>query len=118
VDVITDWGTAAARPPVPGSGDANQANYYLGVFSVTGVNPYSDSQNYLTDVGAFTNSASYYGTFDQSGNLYQWNDLDGASGSTRGYRGGRYGNYEAGQQRFAVTFTTDANYFCETDILG
>jgi hypothetical protein len=103
---------------VPGSGDANQANYYLGVFSVTGVNPYSDSQNYLTDVGAFTNSASYYGTFDQSGNLYQWNDLDGASGSTRGYRGGRYGNYEAGQQRFAVTFTTDANYFCETDILG
>jgi formylglycine-generating enzyme required for sulfatase activity len=69
-------------------GNANQANYL--------VNVSDPDQNYLTDVGAFTNSASYYGTFDQSGNLYQWNDLDGASGSTRGYRGGRYGNYEAG----------------------
>jgi len=69
-------------------GNANQANYL--------VNVSDQDQNYLTDVGAFTNSASYYGTFDQSGNLYQWNDLDGASGSTRGYRGGRYGNYDAG----------------------
>jgi hypothetical protein len=79
------------------------------------VNPYSDSQNYLTDVGAFTNSASYYGTFDQSGNAYQWNDLDGASGSTRGYRGGRYGNYDAGplssSQRGEVDSFRYGNYY-------
>jgi len=72
---------------VIGSG-ANQANYNNGVYSVTQSSSYSSSQNYLTDVGAFTNSASFYGTFDQSGNVYQWNDLDGSSGLSRGLRGG------------------------------
>ena len=67
---------------------ANQANYNNGVFSVTQSGSYSGSQNYLTDVGAFTNSGSSYGTFDQSGNVYQWNDLDGTPGSSRGLRGG------------------------------
>ena len=72
-----------------GSG-ANQANYYAGDYAVTQSSSYSASQNYLTDVGAFSGSESFYGTFDQSGNVYQWNDLDGlaASGSSRGRRGG------------------------------
>jgi formylglycine-generating enzyme len=72
-----------------GSG-ANQANYNNGVFSVTQLASYSSSQNYLTDVGAFTNSASFYGTFDQSGNVYGWNDLNGTAGSSRGLRGGAW----------------------------
>ena len=71
---------------------ANQANYYNGVFSVTQSASFSSSQNYLTDVGAFTNSASFYGTFDQSGNVTQWNDLTGAAGSSRGFRGGDWGD--------------------------
>jgi formylglycine-generating enzyme len=70
-----------------GSG-ANQANYNNGVYSVTQSASYSSSQNYLTDVGAFTNSASFYGTFDQSGNVYGWNDVNGTAGSSRGLRGG------------------------------
>ena len=70
----------------------NQANYNNGVYSVTQNGSYSGSQNYLTDVGAFTNSGSSYGTFDQSGNVYQWNDLDGAPGSSRGLRGGNWGD--------------------------
>lgn len=53
---------------------ANQANYNNGVYSVTQSADYSSSQNYLTDVGAFSGSASYYGTFDQGGELYQWNE--------------------------------------------
>ena len=74
----------------------NQANYYIappgGVgFSVTEVDTRDDTQNYLTDVGAFSGSKSFYGTFDQSGNVYQWNDLDGVVGSTRGLRGGAAG---------------------------
>jgi sulfatase modifying factor 1 len=76
-------------------GGANQANYYDGVFSVTLSEDYSSSQNYLTDVGAFTNSASFYGTFDQSGNVYEWNDLDGTAGSFRGLRGGFWVNNDA-----------------------
>ena len=71
-----------------GSG-ANQANYDTGAgYSVTQSFDYDGNQNYLTDVGAFTNSASFYGTFDQSGNVYQWNDLNGSAGSSRGLQGG------------------------------
>ena len=69
---------------------ANQANYNNGVFSVTQSGSFSGSQNYLTDVGAFSGSGSFYGTFDQSGNVFQWNDLDGAPGSSRGLRGGSW----------------------------
>jgi hypothetical protein len=76
---------------------ANQANYAASfVYSVTQSSTYVTSQNYLTDVGAFSGSESFYGTFDQSGNVYQWNDLDGTSGSSRGLRGGNWsGNVSA-----------------------
>ena len=67
---------------------ANQMNVILGVnFSVTQIATLSATQNYLTNVGAFTGSASYYGTYDQNGNLYQWNDLDGTASAYRGVRG-------------------------------
>ncbi len=33
--------------------------------SVAGPSPYSTTDNYLTDVGAYTQSSSFYGTFDQ-----------------------------------------------------
>lgn len=85
------WDYATRSNSTPGNeigGGANQANYNTGVFSVTRSSIFSSNQNYLTDVGAFTNSASYYGTFDQSGNVYEWNDLTGAAGSLRGIHGG------------------------------
>ena len=64
----------------------NQANWKPGdVFSVTQSSSYSASQNYLTDVGAFSGSASYYGTFDQSGLVYEWMGQGAA-------RGGFWGN--------------------------
>ena len=72
-----------------GSG-VNQANHYNGVLSVTQSPSHSPDQNYLTDVGAFTNSASFYGTFDQSGNVHQWNDVDGLSNHSCGIRGGNW----------------------------
>ena len=82
-----------AAPGNTGS-DPNQANYITGAgYSVTQSNTYDANQNYLTDVGAFSNSASFYCTFDQSGNVYQWNDLDGTPGSSRGLRGGDWRNY-------------------------
>jgi len=74
---------------------ANQANYFTGAgYSVT-QSGYDPNQNYLTDVGAFSGSGSFYGTFDQSGNVFQWNDLDGlaSSGSSRGRRGGGWYNF-------------------------
>lgn len=90
---------ATQSDAVPGNtiGSApNQVNWYVGVYPdgayATGGGSRVPTQNYLTDVGVFTNSASSYGTFDQSGGLYEWNDFDGAPGPTRGLRGGSWFN--------------------------
>jgi formylglycine-generating enzyme required for sulfatase activity len=52
------------------------ANGYDDGFAVTGLpaDSFDFSQNYLTDVGAYTFSAGPYGTFDQGGNVYEWNE--------------------------------------------
>jgi len=55
----------------------NQANYFSSI-------------SHETDVGAFSGSGGFYGTFDQTGNVQQWNDLDGTAGSFRGLRGGSF----------------------------
>jgi formylglycine-generating enzyme required for sulfatase activity len=85
-----DFATQSDMAPGNQIGSAvNQANYITGVgYSVTQSASYDSNQNYLTDVGAFSGSGSFYGTFDQTGNVYQWNDLDGLPGSSRGLRGG------------------------------
>lgn len=71
---------------------ANQANYLseLTGYCVTQSPDFSITQNYLTDVGAFSSSSSHYGTFDQTGGVWEWNDLDEIITSARGLRGGAY----------------------------
>ena len=50
-----------------------------------------NSQNgNVTTVGT-NGGPSAYGTFDMSGNVFEWNDLTGSAGSSRGYRGGNWG---------------------------
>ena len=72
-------------------GTAGAANYFDEVnYAVTQSGSYSSSQNYLTDVGAYgLNSDSAYGTNDQTGNVFEWNDAV-ISGSSRGLRGGAW----------------------------
>lgn len=89
---LNEWYKAAYYDPTPGAGGGdnywlyptgsntapgneigttlNQANYRNGDYAQTpGNNVYSSSQNYLTSVGSFTGSSTYYGTFDQAGNV-------------------------------------------------
>jgi len=87
---------------------ANQANYQTDAgYSVTQSGSHDDNQNYLTDVGAFSGSGSFYGTFDQSGNVWQWNDLDGTPGSFRGLRGGDWGSSDPGYLSSSYSDTID-----------
>jgi formylglycine-generating enzyme required for sulfatase activity len=48
----------------------------------------------MTDAGAYTLSASPYGTFDQGGNVWEWNEGNEAliSSEFRGLRGGSWGD--------------------------
>jgi hypothetical protein len=55
---------------------------------VTQTSTASATQDYLTTGGAFSNSGSAYGTFDQAGDVYELNDA--VLGSSRGVRGGTW----------------------------
>ena len=63
-------------------------NGYDDGYAATGSN-YISGLNYLTDVGRCTSSPSYYGTFDQGGNVYEWTEAAG-SASSRKKRGGSW----------------------------
>jgi formylglycine-generating enzyme required for sulfatase activity len=73
----------------------NNANYYT--------NPYVwpiESGHNTTVVGAFHLSTSAYGTYDQGGNVWEWNET-AITSSSRGVRGG---NYNFGWMDIASSF--------------
>jgi hypothetical protein len=55
----------------------------------TGDANYDDSVGTVTDVGTYAGDGSHYGTFDQGGNVWEWNDAI-VSTNSRGQRGGAF----------------------------
>jgi formylglycine-generating enzyme len=91
-DVDDYWLYPTKSNALPGNtigASANHANFFTSVFSVTQSGSFDSNQNYLTAVGSYPGSASFYGTFDQGGNVFEWNDAV-ISGSFRGLRGGSW----------------------------
>jgi formylglycine-generating enzyme required for sulfatase activity len=69
--------------PDPG----NNANFWSSSAGYAIGSPY-----FRTEVGAFANSASAYGAFDQGGNLQEWNETILSGYQQRGLRGGSFDN--------------------------
>jgi formylglycine-generating enzyme required for sulfatase activity len=92
--------------PDPGNG-ANYDSYHDGAWDDTIGDPY-----WRTEVGAFKNSASPYGTFDQAGNVREWTEAS-VGGTCRVKRGGGYGWREvymcASVREFFVALEKDSN---------
>jgi len=92
----TDLATVCAAP----TATANRAN----CFSAAGA---------VTDVGAYTGSASPYGTHDQGGNVWEWNEQ--ISGSTRGFRGG---SWSSSPVTVGASIASGGGPFLEDDFVG
>ena len=96
--VYYNYATGSDDVPVAGV----DANYYDDDY-VLG-SPY-----YTTEVGAYDESASPYGTYDQNGNAWEWNET--VIGSDRGLRGGswRHSAYNLSSSYRYDYFPTDGS---------
>jgi len=69
----TYWAYATQSNTVPSNvlsaSGTNNANFYNG-------SSYTDPTNDLTSVGAFASSPSAYGTYDQAGDVWEWNEAN------------------------------------------
>jgi formylglycine-generating enzyme required for sulfatase activity len=101
------WNYATRSDTVPNN-DAlgtNNANYTSNGVSINNKTGYPISQNRLLTVGFYNQSPSYYGTYDQNGNVNEWLD-------TLANRDSRYfwgGAYDYGESELG------ANYFLPSD---
>ncbi len=109
-------GTDLDWPNLPGNAlldpdPGNSANYSTPLHD----GPTLGAPYWRTEVGAFSNSASPYGTFDQGGNVWEWNETI-FDESSRGMRGGSFG-YSHGMVMHAMA-QNQVGPLSEFNVLG
>jgi formylglycine-generating enzyme required for sulfatase activity len=115
---------AGAQVYIPTEDEWYKAAYYNGANQTYSLYPngqdiittadanYGSNSRSTTDVGTYSNAPSSYGTFDQGGNVREWNDraIDTAiywtTAGIRGIRGGSYG----GDSYYQKSSNPDGSY--------
>lgn len=120
IATIDEWYKAAYFDPTLNSGaggywlyptQSNAMPSYSDIESTNGANysPYTKqpaTMADLMDVGVYINSGSYYGTFDQGGNVWEWVESPGDGyTSTEHFRGGGI-NYDYDRMKASFGITT------------
>ena len=98
--------TAGSTGVGSAGGTGNFANYNL-------VASWNSQTGNVTTVGT-NGGAIAYGAFDMSGNVYEWNDLTGTAGSSRGVRGGVWASNAfamSSSSRGSLDPSFEGNYF-------
>ena len=91
------------------------ANGYDDGFAVTGKHTYESGTNYFTDVAAYAQTNSPYGTFDQEGNAREWTETIAGIGSVPVLRGGVFsGSHDNARSNHSGA----AAWWSESDNLG
>lgn len=86
-DYPTGTNALSGRDTTESTDPGNNANYYDNGYLI-------GSSYYRTIAGEFELSDSPYGTFDQGGNIWEWDEM-AMTGSTRGLRGGSFHLYSS-----------------------
>ena len=108
----SDTAPTAVTAGTTGIGSAgsagNFANYIDGA-------DWNGQNGNVTTVGT-NGGSSAYNAFDMSGNIWEWNDLTGAAGSTRGARGGYWSSFSAFSLSSSSNIAIDPSD--ESDVYG
>jgi sulfatase modifying factor 1 len=98
-EYATQSNTAPDNNP-PSQDSGNSANYMVD-------GNYAVPSPHLTDAGAYAQSVSNYGTLDQTGSMWEWNERYVSGGVRRGQAGGAW--YSWGSDITASAVPTDSD---------